>query len=204
MEQTSLELELYKNLLIQDKLKFNEQINKGIQLSQGENGELNLFKIQIKKVSEEIQEELLKISTNHRKVSDDSLMIFTLVTDIIKAVTENNAVNYDAVKELEIKFSDFSVENVGQSVEIIHQKYRDLKELTRQVSEKEMQITRMNLILDNVTAFSNLVERESFILKYIVNEWEVMYNTMNQIQTSISADVIDGKNHKINWPVLNM
>ncbi|MEG7928074.1 HBL/NHE enterotoxin family protein [Bacillus cereus] len=192
MKQTSSELSNYKNKLVKNYDRFSSKVNRAIELYQNSNGDIQKLKTQLKKIDEDIQNDLTNILNLPKENLKDSIGIGKKIIEIVaKGVQEKNV----DVTELEVLINDSgnALNNKVQELNYnIKQNQEQKAQLLQKISEIEFQATQMTIIDLQLNNFTNAVESQIQSFDNIVSSWEHFNKTMIEIGTSLnSAEKID-------------
>ncbi|MGM0865425.1 MAG: HBL/NHE enterotoxin family protein [Bacillota bacterium] len=188
MEYTSLELNRYNTLLIQDSENFAERADASIQFLQGPNGDIVQLRSEIKRIQDEIQEELTTILNRPQEIINGSISIGKQVFTITSTGAQTKTVDFVLIKNLSDELVNISDSQVTTAALNIKQKQQELIPLIQQLSETQIQATQITLIEDQVDGFTELINRQLTILDYLIQDWKALNNRMKEIEAALESN----------------
>ncbi|WP_176545720.1 HBL/NHE enterotoxin family protein [Bacillus thuringiensis] len=191
MENTSLELNRYKSILIQDSKRFSLQIEALVQTLSGSNGDIMKLRTYIQQLQKEIHEEIGEILSNPNETIKGSIKIGTAISSTIITGVTTKTVDFNAIEGLSEELMKASNDQNRESMIILEQKQQELKKAVKKLTENEIQVIGMTFIEDQVTGFTDTVQRQSMILDYLTNDWKILNQSLKQIQENLNSNKID-------------
>ncbi|KEK24276.1 non-hemolytic enterotoxin subunit A [Bacillus gaemokensis] len=194
MEKTLIDLNWYKDELVQDSESLSKRANTAIQSLNGSNGETVQLRAQIKQIQEEIQNELTKILNRSKEIIGSSISIGKQAIDISKTGAESKTIDFASIENLGNEIANSSDGQVREASNNIKQKRQQLIPLIQKLSQNEIQAAQITLIEDQVGSFTNLIKRQLKTFEILVKDWKSLNETMTQMKINSDAGVtVDSK-----------
>ncbi|MGG2066041.1 MULTISPECIES: HBL/NHE enterotoxin family protein [unclassified Bacillus (in: firmicutes)] len=194
MERTSVDLNGYKDQLIEDSDSLSKRVNTAVQTLNGANGDVVKLRAEIKQTQEEIQNEFTKILNRSKEILNGSIKVGKQSVDIAKTGAETKTIDFTSIQELGNGILDAADSETQQANNTIKQKRQQLILLLQKLSQYEIQTTQMTLIDDQVGSFTNLIKKQLKAYDGLVNDWKALNETMVQMKTGLDTDTnIDSK-----------
>ncbi|KFM95248.1 enterotoxin [Bacillus clarus] len=188
MEQTSVDLNWYKDELIQDSESLTKRANTAIESLNGSNGEIAQLRTQIKQIQEEIQNELTKILNRAKEIRGSSISVGKQAVEISKTAMETKTIEFSSIESLGDTIENSSDTHVREASNNIKQKRQQLIPLIQKLSQNEIQAAQITLIEDQVGSFTSLIKRQLKTFDILVKDWKSLNETMTQMKINSGAD----------------
>ncbi|CAM4158192.1 enterotoxin [Bacillus manliponensis] len=188
MEQILLELNRYETLLIQDSENFSERAGVALQSLQGTNGDVTQLRADIKRIQEEIQNELTNILNRPKEIINGSINIGKQVFTITTNGAQSKTIDFVSISSLSDELINVSDSQTKEAAYRIQQKQQELLPLIQKLSQTQIQATQITLIEDQVDGFTELIKRQITTLEYLLEDWKALNGTMVQIQTNLETN----------------
>ncbi|PFE03267.1 enterotoxin [Bacillus cereus] len=188
MGQTSVDLNWYKDELVQDSESLTKRANTAIESLNGSNGEIAQLRAQIKQIQEEIQNELTKILNRAKEIRGTSLSVGKQAVEISKTALETKTIEFSSIESLGDTIENSSDAHIREASNNIKQKRQQLIPLIQKLSQNEIQATQITLIEDQVGSFTSLIKRQLKTFDVLVKDWKALNETMTQMKINSNAD----------------
>lgn len=188
MEQTSVDLNWYRDELIQDSESLTKRANTAIESLNGSNGEIAQLRTQIKQIQEEIQNELTKILNRAKEIRGTSLSVGKQAVEISKTAMETKTIEFSSIESLGDTIENSSDIHIREASNNIKQKRQQLIPLIQKLSQNEIQAAQITLIEDQVGSFTSLIKRQLKTFDILMKDWKALNETMTQMKINSDAD----------------
>ncbi|MCI0764012.1 HBL/NHE enterotoxin family protein [Bacillus sp. TL12] len=189
MEQTLLDLNRFKSLLVKDSGSLSQQAETAIQALKGSNGDIAQIRADIKRIQEEIQAELTKILNRPNEIIKGSINIGKQVFTITNTTAQTKTVDFVSIGSLSDEIVNAADSQTREAAIKIQQKQKELVQLIQKLSQSEIQATEIIFIEDQVKSFVELINRQITTLEYLVNDWKALNENMLQMKSNLETGV---------------
>ncbi|MBC6974781.1 HBL/NHE enterotoxin family protein [Bacillus sp. Xin] len=189
MEQTLLDLNRFKSLLVKDSGSLSQQAETAIQALKGSNGDIAQIRADIKRIQEEIQAELTKILNRPNEIIKGSINIGKQVFTITNTTAQTKTVDFVSIGSLSDEIVNAADSQTREAAIKIQQKQKELVPLIQKLSQSEIQATEIIFIEDQVKSFVELINRQITTLEYLVNDWKALNENMLQMKSNLETGV---------------
>ncbi|WP_242144621.1 MULTISPECIES: HBL/NHE enterotoxin family protein [unclassified Bacillus cereus group] len=187
MEQTLFELNRFKTLLTKDSQSLSQKVDEAIQSLQGSNGDIVKIRADIKRMQEEIQIDLSDILNRPQEIVKGSIHIGKKVFTITNQTAQTKTIDFVSIDSLSDEIVNAADSHTREVALRIQQKQKELLPLIQKLAQTEAEVTEITFVEDQVSSFTELVDRQITTLEYVLNDWKVLNQNMIQIKTNIDS-----------------
>lgn len=188
LEQTNTSLHQFKEQVITDSKDLSERSSIAIKSLQGENGNVQQLQAEIKKIREDIQNNLATILNRPGEITKVSLNIGKELFKLVSTAAESKTFDLITLGSLSTEFMNASDSNTKQAALNVQQKQKELVAVIQQLAETQAQATEIICIEDQVTSFTDLLSRQITTFEKTVNDWKLLEDKLNQFKLTVHTN----------------
>ncbi|PFN11500.1 HBL/NHE enterotoxin family protein [Bacillus cereus] len=192
MNDTLSKFKDFKTLLDDDVEKFSTAASNAIQSVQGPGGDAIQLRENIKKLQQDIQTELTNILNRPSEIINGSINFGKKVYTIGMSSAESQTIDLVSIQSLTGDLLDLSDDKIKESANKIDAINNELVLLTKNLSDMLIQVTGITFIEDQVTGFAGMIDRQITTLEFLMKDWDVINEKMNQIQSNLDSGLNSG------------
>ncbi|KZD43623.1 enterotoxin [Bacillus cereus] len=185
MEQDLLELNRFKTVLDKDSNNLSIKADEAIKTLQGSSGDIVKLREDIKRIQGEIQAELTTILNRPQEIIKGSINIGKQVFTITNQTAQTKTIDFVSIGTLSNEIVNAADSQTREAALRIQQKQKELLPLIQKLSQTELEATQITFVEDQVSSFTELIDRQITTLETLLTDWKVLNNNMIQIQTNI-------------------
>ncbi|MBT2580886.1 non-hemolytic enterotoxin NHE subunit A [Bacillus sp. ISL-8] len=185
MEQDLLELNRFKTVLDKDSNNLSIKADEAIKTLQGSSGDIVKLREDIKRIQGEIQAELTTILNRPQEIIKGSINIGKQVFTITNQTAQTKTIDFVSIGTLSNEIVNAADSQTREAALRIQQKQKELLPLIQKLSQTESEATQITFVEDQVSSFTELIDRQIATLETLLTDWKVLNNNMIQIQTNI-------------------
>ncbi|MEW9179758.1 non-hemolytic enterotoxin NHE subunit A [Bacillus mycoides] len=185
MEQDLLELNRFKTVLDKDSNNLSTKADEAIKTLQGSSGDIVKLREDIKRIQGEIQAELTTILNRPQEIIKGSINIGKQVFTITNQTAQTKTIDFVSIGTLSNEIVNAADSQTREAALRIQQKQKELLPLIQKLSQTELEATQITFVEDQVSSFTELIDRQITTLETLLTDWKVLNNNMIQIQTNI-------------------
>ncbi|PFC74922.1 hemolytic enterotoxin [Bacillus cereus] len=188
MKETSVDLNNYKNDLVEDSKSFSSKVSRAIELYKGSGGDIEKFRTEIKQLDENIQDDYTKLLALPKENVKGSINIGKTVIDIWKDAGKDQTLDTSNLEVIYNQFGQVQNDEVTRLNTDVRQKQQQKILLLQKLSNIEVQATQMTLIDLQLNNFTRVVKKQIQSFDNLVSSWNIFNETMIQMKTSLNTD----------------
>ncbi|MEK3929069.1 enterotoxin [Bacillus wiedmannii] len=185
MEQDLLELNRFKTVLDKDSSNLSIKADEAIKTLQGSSGDIVKLREDIKRIQGEIQAELTTILNRPQEIIKGSINIGKQVFTITNQTAQTKTIDFVSIGTLSNEIVNAADSQTREAALRIQQKQKELLPLIQKLSQTEAEATQITFVEDQVSSFTELIDRQISTLETLLTDWKVLNNNMIQIQKSV-------------------
>ncbi|EJS62365.1 hemolytic enterotoxin [Bacillus cereus] len=189
MKGASVDLNNYKNELVEDSKSFSSKVGRAIELYKSSGGDIEKFRAQIKQLDENIQDDFTKLLALPKENVQGSINIGKTVIDIWKDAGKDHTLDTSNLEVIYNQVGQLQNDEVTKLNNDIRQKQQQKIQLLQNLSKIEVQATQMTLIDLQLNNFTRVVKKQIQSFDNLVNSLDIFNETMIQMKRSLSTDV---------------
>lgn len=187
LEQTEFSLNQFEVQTVTDSNKLSEKVRTAIQSLEGESGNIQQLRKDIKQLQEEIQNNLTTILNRPDEISKGSINIAKELFKI-SSTTTLNTFDFSAISSLSEGFTNASDSNTRQAALNFQKKQKELVAAIQKLAETQSQATEITCIEDQVNSFADLISRQVRTFKNAMIDWRMFEEKLIQLKSTVQAD----------------
>ena len=185
MEQDLLELNRFKTVLDKDSNNLSIKADEAIKTLQGSSGDIVKLREDIKRIQGEIQAELTTILNRPQEIIKGSINIGKQVFTITNQTAQTKTIDFVSIGTLSNEIVNAADSQTREAALRIQQKQKELLPLIQKLSQTEAEATQITFVEDQVSSFTELIDRQITTLETLLTDWKVLNNNMLQIQKNV-------------------
>ncbi|MGM2840810.1 non-hemolytic enterotoxin NHE subunit A [Bacillus cereus group sp. Bce002] len=185
MEQDLLELNRFKTVLDKDSNNLSIKADEAIKTLQGSSGDIVKLREDIKRIQGEIQAELTTILNRPQEIIKGSINIGKQVFTITNQTAQTKTIDFVSIGTLSNEIVNAADSQTREAALRIQQKQKELLPLIQKLSQTEAEATQITFVEDQVSSFTELIDRQITTLETLLTDWKVLNNNMIQIQKNV-------------------
>ncbi|PDY53410.1 non-hemolytic enterotoxin subunit A [Bacillus toyonensis] len=188
MKGTSVDLNNYKEDLVEDSKSFSSKVSRAIELYKGSGGDIEKFRTEIKQLDENIQDDYTKLLALPKENIKGSINIGKTVIDISIDAGKDQTLDTSNLEVIYNQFGQVQNDEVTRLNNDVRKKQQQKILLLQKLSNIEVQATQMTLIDLQLNNFTRVVKKQIESFDKLISGWDIFNNTMIQINKSLSTD----------------
>ncbi|EIT84745.1 hemolytic enterotoxin [Fictibacillus macauensis ZFHKF-1] len=188
MEQTLVELERYKQLLDKDNQNLTAKGDKAIESLNANSGELANVRAEIKKIEDEIQEQLTIVLSRPKEIIKGSIKVSEEVFTTVNETGTSQKFDFASVGKIADALIDVSDDKATAAYAVIQKKTAALMPLYKKLALLNGQATQITIVEDQASAFADMVDRQIAIYKFLVEDWTKFSANMDDLSAALTQD----------------
>lgn len=188
IKETSVDLNNYKNDLVEDSKSFSSKVSRAIELYKGSGGDIEKFRTEIKQLDENIQDDYTKLLALPKENVKGSINIGKTVIDIWKDAGKDQTLDTSNLEVIYNQFGQGQNDEVTRLNNDVRKKQQQKILLLQKLSNIEVQATQMTLIDLQLNNFTRVVKKQIQSFDNLVSSWNIFNETMIQMKTSLNTD----------------
>ncbi|MEH7464683.1 HBL/NHE enterotoxin family protein [Bacillus thuringiensis] len=188
MKGASVDLNNYKNDLVEDSKSFSSKVSRAIELYKSSGGDIEKFRTEIRQLDENIQDDFTKLLALPKENVKGSINIAKTVIDIWKDAGKDQTLDTSNLEVIYNQYGQLQNDEVTKLNNDIHQKQQQKILLLQKLSKIEIQATQMTLIDLQLNNFTRVVKKQIQSFDNLVSSWDIFNETMIQMKRSLSTD----------------
>lgn len=188
MKGASVDLNNYKNELVEDSKSFSSKVSRAIELYKSSGGDIEKFRAQIKQLDENIQDDFTKLLALPKENVQGSINIGKTVIDIWKDAGKDHTLDTSNLEVIYNQYGQLQNDEVTKLNNDIRQKQQQKILLLQNLSKIEVQATQMTLIDLQLNNFTRVVKKQIQSFDNLVSSLDIFNETMIQMKRSLSTD----------------
>ncbi|PEK03751.1 enterotoxin [Bacillus wiedmannii] len=185
MEQDLLELNRFKTVLDKDSSNLSLKADEAIKTLQGSSGDIVKLREDIKRIQGEIQAELTTILNRPQEIIKGSINIGKQVFTITNQTAQTKTIDFVSIGTLSNEIVNAADSQTREAALRIQQKQKELLPLIQKLSQTEAEATQITFVEDQVSSFTELIDRQITTLETLLTDWKVLNSNMIQIQKNV-------------------
>ncbi|GMR68650.1 non-hemolytic enterotoxin NHE subunit A [Bacillus sp. MN7755] len=185
MEQDLLELNRFKTVLDKDSSNLSIKADEAIKTLQGSSGDIVKLREDIKRIQGEIQAELTTILNRPQEIIKGSINIGKQVFTITNQTAQTKTIDFVSIGTLSNEIVNAADSQTREAALRIQQKQKELLPLIQKLSQTEAEATQITFVEDQVSSFTELIDRQISTLETLLTDWKVLNSNMIQIQKNV-------------------
>ncbi|MEH6892535.1 HBL/NHE enterotoxin family protein [Bacillus sp. JJ864] len=188
MKGASVDLNNYKNDLVEDSKSFSSKVSRAIELYKGSGGDIEKFRTEIRQLDENIQDDYTKLLALPKENVKGSINIGKTVIDIWIDAGKDRTLDTSNLEVIYNQVGQVQNDEVTKLNNDVHQKQQQKILLLQKLSKIEVQATQMTLIDLQLNNFTRVVKKQIQSFDNLVSSWDIFNETMIQMKTSLNTD----------------
>ncbi|MED2693482.1 HBL/NHE enterotoxin family protein [Bacillus toyonensis] len=188
MKINSDDLNDFKNELDDDSNKFSIKVTRAFESYKSSNGDIEKLRKEMGELNGGIQEDFEKLLALPKENLDGSLNITKSVITILKDGVKDKTVDVSNLEAIYNQYGQLKNDKVTELNKAIAQKQQKLIQLVQNLSNIEVQATRMTLIEQQLNNFTKTVTKQTQSFDNLVNSWDTFNSIMIETGTSLNND----------------
>ncbi|MGE6540893.1 HBL/NHE enterotoxin family protein [Bacillus luti] len=188
MKGTSVDLNNYKNDLVEDSKSFSSKVSRAIELYKSSGGDIEKFRTEIKQLDENIQDDYTKLLALPKENVKGSINIGKTVIDIWIDAGKDHTLDTSNLEVIYNQVGQLQNDEVTKLNNDVRQKQQQKILLLQKLSKIEVQATQMTLIDLQLNNFTRVVKKQIESFDKLVSGWDIFNGTMLQMKTSLNTD----------------
>lgn len=139
----------------------------------------------IKRIQGEIQAELTTILNRPQEIIKGSINIGKQVFTITNQTAQTKTIDFVSIGTLSNEIVNAADSQTREAALRIQQKQKELLPLIQKLSQTEAEATQITFVEDQVSSFTELIDRQITTLETLLSDWKVLNNNMIQIQKNV-------------------
>lgn len=183
MEINSKDLNDFKNELNDDSNKFSNKVTRAFESYKSSNGDIEKLRKEMGELNGGIQEDFEKLLALPKENLDGSLNITKSVLTILKDGVKDKTVDVSNLEAIYNQYGQLKNDKVTELNKAIAQKQQKLIQLVQNLSNIEVQATRMTLIEQQLNNFTKTVTKQTQSFDNLVSSWDTFNNIMKTVKS---------------------
>ncbi|PFA58888.1 non-hemolytic enterotoxin subunit A [Bacillus sp. AFS015896] len=188
MKGTSVDLNNYKNDLVEDSKSFSSKVSRAMELYKSSGGDIEKFRTEIKQLDESIQDDYTKLLALPKENVKGSINIGKTVIDIWIEAGKDHTLDTANLELIYNQVGQLQNDEVTKLNNDVRQKQQQKILLLQKLSRIEVQATQMTLIDLQLNNFTRVVKKQIESFDKLVSGWDIFNSTMLQMKTSLNTD----------------
>ncbi|MEN1939236.1 HBL/NHE enterotoxin family protein [Paenibacillus sp. 102] len=188
MKGTSVDLNNYKNDLVEDSKSFSSKVSRAIELYKSSGGDIEKFRTEIRQLDENIQDDFTKLLALPKENLKGSINIVMTGIDIWKDAGKDQTLDTSNLEVIYNQYGQLQNDEVTKLNNDIRQKQQQKLLLLQNLSKIEVQATQMTLIDLQLNNFTRVVKKQIQSFDNLVSSWDIFNGTMIQMKTSLNTN----------------
>ncbi|CAM4222635.1 HBL/NHE enterotoxin family protein [Bacillus paramycoides] len=188
MKEASVDLNNYKNELVEDSKSFSSKVSRAIELYKSSGGDIEKFRAQIKQLDENIQDDFTKLLALPKENVQGSINIGKTLIDIWKDAGKDHTLDTNNLELIYNQVGQLQNDEVTKLNNDIRQKQQQKILLLQNLSKIEVQATQMTLIDLQLNNFTRVVKKQIQSFDNLLSSLNIFNETMIQMKRSLSTD----------------
>ncbi|MDZ4533994.1 HBL/NHE enterotoxin family protein [Bacillus cereus] len=188
MKGASVDLNNYKNELVEDSKSFSSKVSRAIELYKNSGGDIEKLRTEIGQLDENIQDDFTKLLALPKENVQGSINIVKTYIDIVKDGVSDKTVDTSNLEVIYNQYGQLQNDEVTKLNNNIRQKQQQKILLLQNLSKIEVQATQMTLIDLQLNNFTRVVKKQIQSFDNLVSSLDIFNETMIQMKRSISTD----------------
>lgn len=184
LEQTSSSLNRFKVQLVTDSKSLSEKSNIAIQSLQGTNGNIEQLRAEVKRLQEEIQNNLITILNRPDEIIKGSINIGKELFKITSTTAESKTIDFTSICSLSEEFMKATDSKTQQATLNLQQKQKELLTVIQKLSQTQVQATEITFIEDQVNSFAALISRQVATFDTVIGDWKLFEEGLTQLKAN--------------------
>lgn len=188
MKGTSVDLNNYKNDLVEDSKSFSSKVSRAIEGYKSSGGEIEKSRTEIRQLEENIQDDYTKLLALPKENVKGSINIGKSVIDIWIDAGKDHTLDTSNLEVIYNQVGQVQNDEVTKLNNDARQKQQQKILLLQKLSKIEVQATQMTLIDLQLNNFTRVVKKQIESFDKLVSSWDIFNDTMIQMKRSLSTD----------------
>ncbi|MED4654778.1 HBL/NHE enterotoxin family protein, partial [Bacillus pseudomycoides] len=188
MKGASVDLNNYKNDLVEDSKSFSSKVSRAIELYKSSGGDIEKFRTEIRQLDENIQDDYTKLLALPKENVKGSINIGKTVIDIWIDAGKDQTLDTSNLEVIYNQVGQVQNDEVTKLNNDVRQKQQQKILLLQKLSKIEVQATQMTLIDLQLNNFTRVVKKQIESFDKLVSSWDIFNDTMIQMKRSLSTD----------------
>ncbi|MBE5107821.1 HBL/NHE enterotoxin family protein [Bacillus thuringiensis] len=188
MKGASVDLNNYKNDLVEDSKSFSSKVSRAIELYNKSGGDIEKFRTEIKQLDENIQDDYTKLLALPKDNVKGSINIGKTVIDIWVDAGKDHTLDTSNLEVIYNQVGQIQNDEVTKLNNAVRQKQQQKILLLQQLSKIEVQATQMTLIDLQLNNFTRVVKKQIESFDKLVSSWDIFNDKMIQMKGSLSTN----------------
>lgn len=187
LEKTNSSLNRFKEQLVTDSKNLSEKSNIAIQSLQGGKGNVEQLRAEVKRLQEEIQNNLITILNRPDEIIKGSINIGKELFKITSTTAESKTIDFTSISSLSEEFMKVSDSKTRQAALNLQQKHKELLAVIQKLSQMQVQATEIIFIEDQVNSFAELISRQVATFEKTAGDWKLFKEGLTQLKAICHA-----------------